>query len=567
MERITVEYIIEALKDYRVSMLAGSGGIKNEISSVSVLELSSWDKEWLCGGELILSTLSAFRNPIEIAGAIGDFAQSGVAALAVHPVFRDEQADAEFILDEEILKAAEKYAFPILSIPYEVTYSSILSTVYRFLHNKQLVRLLKSEQANNLLTEALLTGGNAETIARILGKFINAPVIIFDDFNRQIAKSERTDLEKKVVSNIEQEHYEIGKTEGNAISAFFPTDPPTVHIDRNTYTPVLHPVQLGNDSLGSIIVWIDQTEDAFEEQMIHSVLSHAATALSLIEMKRKAALDSFERLKYDFYYDLLNDKVNSDDALFMRADYLGIAITDKHRAFVVDFDNFKSFVSENAGKGEIFIQNIRQNLNRVLKWALYQIDINCTIIPITDGYVALLHTSLLHNEREYKNKLVSACEYIHSNTSYKLHGLTVTIGIGDVQNDIQCLRKSFDHAKKAIQIGRKTIGFGGYYFYDDMSLYKLLLVDSIEELHLNCQAELSALTSANDKNSSILLQTLEVYLDSNESLLTTANILDIHTNTVKYRVDKIKSIIGDSYFTNNEEKLKLHVAIKMLKVF
>lgn len=87
------------------------------------------------------------------------------------------------------------------------------------------------------------------------------------------------------------------------------------------------------------------------------------------------------------------------------------------------------------------------------------------------------------------------------------------------------------------------------------------------EFKLNCESEIDKIVQSTGRDNTSLLDTLEVFLDSNESLIATSKKLDIHVNTVKYRIERIKKIIGDETFNNCDTKLKLHLALKVRKIF
>jgi purine catabolism regulator len=67
------------------------------------------------------------------------------------------------------------------------------------------------------------------------------------------------------------------------------------------------------------------------------------------------------------------------------------------------------------------------------------------------------------------------------------------------------------------------------------------------------------------KNSEVLLETLETFFDLNENVTRTAKKMFVHPNTIKYRINRIKDIIGNDYFDNNDNKLKLQISLKMRK--
>jgi len=68
------------------------------------------------------------------------------------------------------------------------------------------------------------------------------------------------------------------------------------------------------------------------------------------------------------------------------------------------------------------------------------------------------------------------------------------------------------------------------------------------------------------EKSTDLLETLEKYLDYGESPVKTAEKLFVHPNTIKYRIDRIIEILGYDPTLDPEEKLALHLALKLYKI-
>jgi PucR family transcriptional regulator, purine catabolism regulatory protein len=59
-----------------------------------------------------------------------------------------------------------------------------------------------------------------------------------------------------------------------------------------------------------------------------------------------------------------------------------------------------------------------------------------------------------------------------------------------------------------------------------------------------------------------LVRTLEAYLDSHGSHLAAAEKLCVHPNTVKYRVERIRELLGEDALHDPHRRLGLHIALK-----
>lgn len=95
--------------------------------------------------------------------------------------------------------------------------------------------------------------------------------------------------------------------------------------------------------------------------------------------------------------------------------------------------------------------------------------------------------------------------------------------------------------------------------YENWSMHMLLLREPHTQLKDYVEQVLGTL--CNDKE---LLETLTMYLSSGESLKNTADFLYIHTNTLKYRLDKISKIL-ECDLKEAETRFRLRMAITVYR--
>lgn len=82
-------------------------------------------------------------------------------------------------------------------------------------------------------------------------------------------------------------------------------------------------------------------------------------------------------------------------------------------------------------------------------------------------------------------------------------------------------------------------------YYSKLGLYRLLFkIDDKEEIREYYRYNLGALLQHNSKNNSELLETLRQYLYCNGSLVKTSQALFIHRNTLLYRFNQIRDLLG-----------------------
>lgn len=125
------------------------------------------------------------------------------------------------------------------------------------------------------------------------------------------------------------------------------------------------------------------------------------------------------------------------------------------------------------------------------------------------------------------------------NLLLKLHRKSVTLGIGQYYPDFGGLRKSYQDAKLALDIGTKVWGYGRNYHIKDVGMFITLA-----NINQERKAELAHQILSPLLRDAQLLKTVQVFLASGLNLTDAAKQLHIHRNTLIYRLDKTKKLIG-----------------------
>ncbi len=164
----------------------------------------------------------------------------------------------------------------------------------------------------------------------------------------------------------------------------------------------------------------------------------------------------------------------------------------------------------------------------------------------------------------------------HSNTGFLLQSLYPVfqyykipfhIGISSLCTAGTEFSRSFKEAFSAYEISLLTNT--GHTFYDDVSVYNLLLPLRNQQVLLSfCRETLTPLVQYSKKHSVDLLETIQVYFQVNGSCKKAASRLNTHENTVRFRITKAKALLGleqeDYVFI---ERLSLALkAVHLLKI-
>ncbi len=561
MKGITVNEALELLKGHGAILKAGRNGLSRIIETVSVLEVTRY-QDWVRGGELFLTTLGAFPTREQVYDLIRDLSRAGVAALAVHPGH-----NLEVMMDDRAYQLAEEVNLPVLVLPRSIPYSTVFTVVMGAILNKQKLLLEKSLQINTYLTDILLTGGGFEKIAVSLHKITNKPVMITDSFLNVLAlvgsnKVSAGDFSKEALDVLKQLHSSISADdgfpqEGNlGIRTYHrPTSIPDVQL-------LLTRVAVGQELYGYVVTPAGGSTD--QEFDISTVaLTHAATAVALEESKRRAIKRAEEKLNMEFWEDLLNRHYDSEEIIIQRAQNLGFELKGKRAVMVVAIDRFEDYYLE---EGEVLFRELKNLLCKIVEVSAMSRSKKSIVIPKSDGVIVLPHIAGEVKAEVIKSMLFHLAQEITAEVNRLLGKITVSIGIGRCCDRLTGLAQSYREAEQALKIGRRVKGGNGIFDFQQLGIYALLLSFGNKEVKESCRESLAKILDYDSANKAELIKTMEVYLDCNENISKTAEKLYIHPNSVKYRLERIKEILGKDPFSNGEEKLYYYLSLKALKV-
>lgn len=165
----------------------------------------------------------------------------------------------------------------------------------------------------------------------------------------------------------------------------------------------------------------------------------------------------------------------------------------------------------------------------------------------------------------YKNGLMtlhsSDTPNLDINDINLLSGNEKYIGISTIHHDISEVKFAFEEAIQAsmyCQIMQKNKSF-----YKDLGIFKLILFNCNNKIFLEYSREvLESLIEYDIKYNSELVKTLYAFIVNETNMHTAAYHLDVHENTVKYRLNKITEISNYDYKNHNDLE-ELSIAIKI----
>lgn len=168
----------------------------------------------------------------------------------------------------------------------------------------------------------------------------------------------------------------------------------------------------------------------------------------------------------------------------------------------------------------------------------------------------------------YSNQFLDRFIKLFISQSRDRFGIHFTEGVyGGIYERYSMIDTSYTQALTVLDIKEKfPIETQLILGYDELGIYQLIndILD-LRKIHLYKNPFLKKLKDYDRAHNQRFLETLEVYLDCDCNTYETANSLHIHTNTLNYRLKRIREI-GNIDLNNFNQKIGMYIDLKIEKL-
>ncbi|RSK25768.1 hypothetical protein EJF36_02030 [Bacillus sp. HMF5848] len=370
------------------------------------------------------------------------------------------------------------------------------------------------------LYEGLVTKSSLLDVMEIGEKLLNNPIIVIDESFKVIQYTKRLHLTDEIwARNVAKGFcsYEF-ITEVNKLKAL--ANSPDSHIPfsiechANKIKKWVSKLYINKELKGYVIVPECYTPVTSEQlkllgelaQIISFHLNHHAESSMAI---------SYGMLEEKLFVDLVANTIHSKDELESRLQASKLTLLTYKRLIAI-----KAKDSTKRAKCSEDIQNQIRLLLPNSKQFIYKKDL----------YV------LLSDKEKSPAKWEKLCSNVSSLLErHHLHGM-----VSDIFTDLYDLSIQYKQLEKGFELVSLLDKQSSLFFYNDLKFYHLLddFVDK-DKLLSYCHPAILKLKEYDDKNKTDYYNTLFMYLLHNQNIHDTADMLYIHRNTLKYRLNKI----------------------------
>jgi len=489
------------------------------------------------GGELALVAMELVRsydNRMTLAEVVHSLAEVGGRAVAV----------VGDVPQSAVVAAAER-GVCLLALPGESGLSIVERAVNKLILNQAAQLTERAIEIQRQLARLAAENRDLKSLLQVMARATAKPCVIHDDAGVMMAQA-HPNVGKQGMSGRSL----IQNIPYSAFQKWLESDAPSA-IGAIAASPIGFTTVLKVESrVAGYLSLVDKPGDLDEFDRLVLMMGSDVCAIEMA--KSRAIASAVEQARGDWIQMWLSGTPADDDLLAARAQQVGF---EMDTAFVAAVFRAQSRLGVSLPL-ESLLPLVRDDMGRrKLNGAVGQyVDVIVVLYPL-DNLAQL-------------PRLRDVVEEVRGQLAQRTPSGLVAAGISRPASGLNGLRAAYREAKDALSIAQELGEHEKTTFYGDLKLYQLLL--ALKELNLEqmrrfYEATLSHLVEHDARKQSDLIRTLEGFFHANGNLAKAAEDLDVHRNTLVYRLERIAELT-DLDLDDADNRLILHLALKIQRV-
>lgn len=529
--KLTVEKLLslEAYKEAKI--VGGNDGLGNEVSGITIMEDTTIN-EWLRGGETLLTSLLPLRDyqHDEIINFFNTLVSKKISAIIV------KMGKVVNEIPSGLIEWGNNKSIPIIQVPRHVFYTDLMYPAMAEVIESKVNKLTYYKSVHEKFRDMAIRSCPMEMVIETLADIIGNPVEIYDRNYNLIMSTLESPIRSKLDDHLEK--HQLGKD--------------YICIQRNIGESDEKVCQLmieisALENTKTYLAIIEKNKKVDDMDLL--AIENACTNISLKMVKDIAVKEVEQRFMNDIINDLIFSSPKLNNSLLERANIAGIDLYSSYSVVVL---NLKQD-----------IDRIKINLKKQL--AVLVKRYNGAYSLKSDSVIILVNRDNDVESKDFEEKVKKEIRTIGKNLQKEYSKICFSAGIGNVVEGFGNIKKSYEEARDAIDIGEDFYGQDSILSYDELGVFKLIRNISLsEDVSKYIPKSIVKLQEMDKSGNKELFRTLEFYMKNNRHIKLTADELFIHPKTVAYRLQQIRDITGID-FNNSDKLLEIQFAIKILK--
>ncbi|WP_194841258.1 PucR family transcriptional regulator [Salinibacillus xinjiangensis] len=464
-------------------------------------------------------------------------------------------------LPSRIIEFANQHHFPIVLLPWNIRFAEVIQVILNALKQEEERLVERNKLIQQELLNLILNNGGLADVANYIEKKLNKGVMITDKRGRIKGKSKGAKkIEKtwKEYLRLEEYSYMVTSFESNQYS----TSPNARVISMEEQNVLQFLVQSASELQGFVIVEglsDHEVDDLLDQQTVH-LLEHAVTAIALCFLKENTIIETEMKLRDDFVWSLAKEKITSWDHVLSRAKSLKYNVNLPYVCLIGFPENFQDVFQKNLDHStyEHWEQTITRRIEDEIYYSGKSIACQTMITYQRDHFIIFLEVKNQHiNETVHE-----FFQYLDKRLQQVMPELVLSWGISKTAG-LRCFYESYQEAQKALEIGRRQRGPGHQNRYSDTRVDRALMsLVYHDELKIITDQTIGSLLKYDQERGIDLVNTFVVYSRNRGNVSQTARELNLHRQSLVYRLRKIETLT-DCSLDNPDEVFLIDLCIRL----
>lgn len=500
-------------------VVAGHKGLDKKIEwfhTVDIPQILPWVKK---GDMLITVSYALHTTPEAMDGLVENLNEKGVVGLIMTVGLYLKE------VPKQMIEAADRLGFPIITL----TADHHLRDITRQLSEQILLgREVFSDYAvwNQKTMEIVRRGDSLCGLTRLAAEVLNSQVVLLDGFGRPLSMGREYG---EYIDDLLVNFREVCLRKAASRSGL-----PELGLFNDMHY-FYYRLQTRNQEIAFLVVLKNiECIDLSRLMLIQNIATIMSALVSSKEVVQKAICNAHIPLLENILY----GQYASNEIACREAFKLGWDLNSEHVVVVFEVVNFDKYIVEHQ-LNEPEINKYRADIIKTVSQRITYIQGKYPVIKQDLKFTTIFQLS----NRSSLNKIIEGCSEIVDELNERFK-TAVFVGISSAVNDLASFCICLNESNEVLKI-IKTLNDKKIAKYDELNmeliLYKIFKDEDIKKAHIK---KITRLVEYDEKYNSNLVYTLQNYVRDQGNLALTARNMDIHRNTVKYRLRKSEELLG-----------------------
>lgn len=495
--------------------------------------------------EFVLTTgMGCENDPDLLYQFVKDVYESGASALAI--------AIGRYIFDipDKIIQFAEEKKLVLMELPWELRFSDIQRETMKEINKRQERFSEKARQTQKILIDFVIQGKDLSYIIQYVERELNCLIVFADSKGRLKAAS--ADPEEMIhLWNTLEVNEEIDMDE----SSFR-------HIQKVPYKEgylLRKEITSGSRNLAEGYFFVLLRERSFLTDMALQVMESLSAATALWISREDAIVKTEIRLRNEFIWGLAKTPhMSVDKNVQSRAKLFGYNLYVPYLCMVGYSENLDQLTEGQYESQDLGFKSIIYYIEEEVRYAASVVNKHVAFTFDNDELIIYLET-----KNEEQSTVHHFLDLVDKRLNALIPGILFSWGIGMHDDGMMQFHKSYKKAKSALDLGLKQKEPGERISFEDTQLNRLLLhLANNQEIRDITLLTIAPLIDYEEKREMDLIDTFITYDNQNGNVSQAARVLNLHRQSLLYRLRKIESLTKLS-LDNPDDVFLLNISIKV----